>query len=220
MSSNGWLLKKFHFCARNLIDILLNSVESFFFQLCTHSTQPLKFRKWCKIILKGKTISDTQVRDVTHPRASRIFIFIVSSTNRKSRARTKESLDEDFSKEIHNYIYFWKINSVFSQWFPCTFVVDGITYNSAIQYMMHQKAGKSHLNIAHIFRPDHIIKKMLLMGTDVLIILKSCNFLIRFSYRSCSLLFMSIWLVTKRLLVQIPLYALKMYGNIILDKKI
>lgn len=159
MSSNGWLLKKFHFCARNLIDILLNSVESFFFQLCTHSTQPLKFRKWCKIILKGKTISDTQVRDVTHPRASRIFIFIVSSTNRKSRARTKESLDEDFSKEIHNYIYFWKINSVFSQWFPCTFVVDGITYNSAIQYMMHQKAGKSHLNIAHIFRPDHIIKK-------------------------------------------------------------
>jgi ribA/ribD-fused uncharacterized protein len=28
----------------------------------------------------------------------------------------------------------------FSQWFPCTFTVDGVVYNRTEQYMMHQKA--------------------------------------------------------------------------------
>lgn len=72
---------------------------------------------------------------------------------------TNESLAEDLSKENHNFIYFWEFDSVFSQWFPCTFVVDGITYNSAMQYMMHQKAGKCHLNFVHVSRSDqdHII---------------------------------------------------------------
>lgn len=81
------------------------------------------------------------MRDVIQGLLEFVFHYLYS-TNRKSKPRTKESLAEDLSKEIHNYIYFWEFDSVFSQWFPCTFVVDGITYNSAIQFMMHQKAGK------------------------------------------------------------------------------
>lgn len=37
-----------------------------------------------------------------------------------------------------NYKFFW--NGPFSNWFPCEFIVDNITYNCGEQYMMHQKA--------------------------------------------------------------------------------
>lgn len=50
--------------------------------------------------------------------------------------------DKDLTNEKHLYEYFWKRHSVFSQWYPCKFTVDEITYRSAEQYMMHQKAGK------------------------------------------------------------------------------
>ncbi|KAK3107123.1 hypothetical protein FSP39_011692 [Pinctada imbricata] len=36
--------------------------------------------------------------------------------------------------------FFWSGNSVFSQWYRCNMVIDGIRYNCAEQYMMHQKA--------------------------------------------------------------------------------
>lgn len=36
------------------------------------------------------------------------------------------------------FTFFW--NGPFSQWYPSTFVVDGVTYNCAEQYMMAQKA--------------------------------------------------------------------------------
>ncbi|BFZ16847.1 hypothetical protein BsWGS_19886 [Bradybaena similaris] len=38
------------------------------------------------------------------------------------------------------YVYFWKKDSCFSQWYPSMFRVDGQSYYCAEQYMMHQKA--------------------------------------------------------------------------------
>jgi len=40
------------------------------------------------------------------------------------------------------YTLFWRQQSPFSQWHPAYFDVDGIIYNCAEQYMMHQKAGE------------------------------------------------------------------------------
>lgn len=50
--------------------------------------------------------------------------------------------------EALDYVFFWghqakpgKITKAcFSQWFPCSFEVDGVTYNCAEQYMMAEKA--------------------------------------------------------------------------------
>lgn len=50
--------------------------------------------------------------------------------------------------EVLKYVFFWGhtvkpgevTKTCFSQWYPCTFVVDGVTYNTAEQYMMAQKA--------------------------------------------------------------------------------
>jgi len=42
-----------------------------------------------------------------------------------------------------NYVFFWKsdeTNGVYCQWFSSNFVVDGVTYTTAEQYMMHKKA--------------------------------------------------------------------------------
>lgn len=61
----------------------------------------------------------------------------------------REMIIEKFNtKEKLKYVFFWghtqKDNEItktcFSQWYPCTFVVDGITYYTAEQYMMAQKA--------------------------------------------------------------------------------
>lgn len=41
-------------------------------------------------------------------------------------------------KVTDKFVYFW--GGVFSQWYPSIFVIDGVTYTSAEQYMMHQKA--------------------------------------------------------------------------------
>lgn len=38
-----------------------------------------------------------------------------------------------------NYKFFWK-QSVFSNWYMCDFVIDGITFNCVEQYMMYKKA--------------------------------------------------------------------------------
>ena len=50
--------------------------------------------------------------------------------------------------EMLEYVFFWGHHSksgqvtkaCFSQWYPCAFEVDGITYNCAEQYMMAKKA--------------------------------------------------------------------------------
>ncbi len=41
---------------------------------------------------------------------------------------------------MSQYTFFWKSHSPFSQWYLCNFVVDGIEFNCAEQYMMYKKA--------------------------------------------------------------------------------
>lgn len=62
---------------------------------------------------------------------------------------SREMIIEKYnSKEKLKYIFFWGhtqkgdeiTKSCFSQWYPCSFVADGVTYNTAEQYMMAQKA--------------------------------------------------------------------------------
>lgn len=45
-----------------------------------------------------------------------------------------------FKDEKEKYVYFWRKDSVFSQWYPSTFVIGDVEYNCAEQYMMHKKA--------------------------------------------------------------------------------
>jgi len=44
------------------------------------------------------------------------------------------------AEELEKFTFFWQANQPFSQWYACKFTVDGIEYNCAEQYMMHQKA--------------------------------------------------------------------------------
>lgn len=62
---------------------------------------------------------------------------------------TREMLIEKYNNnEKLKYVFFWghtqKGNEItktcFSQWYPCSFVVEGVTYYTAEQYMMAQKA--------------------------------------------------------------------------------
>lgn len=46
------------------------------------------------------------------------------------------------TSDSRKYTFFWSNGSPFSQFHKATFTVDGITYNCAEQYMMHQKAGR------------------------------------------------------------------------------
>lgn len=60
--------------------------------------------------------------------------------NRERQKNRKKFEDKDLPNERFQYVYFWKRSSYLSQQFPSKFVVDKITYTSAEQYMMHQKA--------------------------------------------------------------------------------
>ena len=40
----------------------------------------------------------------------------------------------------HNFTFFWKNRSPFSNWYPSRFTHNGITYTRGEQYMMYQKA--------------------------------------------------------------------------------
>lgn len=70
---------------------------------------------------------------------------VVRPKDEKNTDQDEEACEEDLPDERHLYEYFWRKHSVFSQQHTCEFVVDGITYNSAEQYMMHQKAGNCWL---------------------------------------------------------------------------
>ncbi len=67
--------------------------------------------------------------------------------------------------ETLEYIFFWGHRSepgevtqaCLSQWYPCTFQVDGITYNCAEQYMMAEKA--------RVFNDAEILAKILASST-------------------------------------------------------
>lgn len=39
-----------------------------------------------------------------------------------------------------NFEFFWGTSHPFSQWHPATFIIEGITFNCAEQYMMYRKA--------------------------------------------------------------------------------
>ena len=54
------------------------------------------------------------------------------------------------------YVLFWK-KTCFSQWHPCKFVIDGIEYNCAEQYMMAEKARlfKDSETESKIMEADH-----------------------------------------------------------------
>ncbi|MBU5353473.1 NADAR family protein [Paenibacillus barcinonensis] len=41
---------------------------------------------------------------------------------------------------MEKFTFFWHTASPFSQWHPADFIVNGLQYTSAEQYMMHQKA--------------------------------------------------------------------------------
>ena len=41
------------------------------------------------------------------------------------------------------FTFFFRTDSPFSQWHPAEFEVEGVAYNCAEQFMMHQKAGES-----------------------------------------------------------------------------
>lgn len=41
---------------------------------------------------------------------------------------------------VETYYYFWATKHPFSQWHKCSFEIDGVTFNSAEQYMMYGKA--------------------------------------------------------------------------------
>ncbi len=43
-------------------------------------------------------------------------------------------------RHLTDYTFFYTDRSPFSQWYPANFEIDGIVYNCAEQYMMHQKA--------------------------------------------------------------------------------
>ena len=49
--------------------------------------------------------------------------------------------------ERDNITLFFHSDDVLSQWYRTKFQVDGIHYNCAEQYMMHQKAGESSYSI-------------------------------------------------------------------------
>ena len=54
-----------------------------------------------------------------------------------------ESMEEEGEEK---YTFFWRKYSPFSQHHACNFVIDGVTYNCAEQYMMYRKAGKLSKN--------------------------------------------------------------------------
>ena len=45
-------------------------------------------------------------------------------------------------KPVEKFFFFWKSKSPFSQWHKAEFVVDGVEFNCAEQYMMYRKASE------------------------------------------------------------------------------
>lgn len=60
---------------------------------------------------------------------------------KKEKKNRSDRFRNDLPDDRDHYEYFWRSQSIYSQWYACTFEVDGTKYNCAEQYMMHQKAG-------------------------------------------------------------------------------
>lgn len=63
--------------------------------------------------------------------------------------RGNDSLPSE--NENEEYQYFSNNESVFSLWYPCTFVIGDKRYNCAQQYMMYKKAGSLYYLCRVIF---------------------------------------------------------------------
>ena len=82
----------------------------------------------------------------------------------------KKSLEEAFQKGMKLKMFpFWGHKpkfegsidkSCFSQWFPCSFVIDGITYPTAEHYMMAEKA--------RLFKDEENLEKILTASSPAL----------------------------------------------------
>jgi ribA/ribD-fused uncharacterized protein len=46
----------------------------------------------------------------------------------------------EYFKNYKEFHFFWESNSPFSQWHECSFIAFGLTFNTAEQYMMYEKA--------------------------------------------------------------------------------
>lgn len=54
---------------------------------------------------------------------------------------------------MEKFTFFWRTHSPFSQWHPVNFIVDGIEFNCAEQYMMYMKA--------KLFKDEEVAVKIL-----------------------------------------------------------
>ena len=54
------------------------------------------------------------------------------------------------------FTFFFGRDSLYSQWHPSDFTVDGVEFNCAVQYQMYQKAGQL-LSLAHAQRVGGIL---------------------------------------------------------------
>ena len=65
-----------------------------------------------------------------------------SEKKRADKREEKESGEATGVESDEKFTFFFGAKSPFSQWHPAVFTVDGVEYNCAEQYMMHQKASK------------------------------------------------------------------------------
>jgi len=68
----------------------------------------------------------------------------------------KKMIKNGTGPDPEKFTFFWRKESPFSQWYPCTFTVGHVTFNCAEQYMMAEKA--------RIFRDEERLG--LIMATD------------------------------------------------------
>lgn len=71
---------------------------------------------------------------------------MASSSGKRKRKREEGDdpvVDTPSETAGEKFTFFFGAESPFSQWHSAMFSVDGVEYNCAEQYMMHQKAGKS-----------------------------------------------------------------------------
>lgn len=65
----------------------------------------------------------------------------LQSSNQKVIKGKQGETSQASQAQEEKFVFFYGKNSPFSQHFAVDFEIDGITYNCAEQYMMHQKAG-------------------------------------------------------------------------------
>ncbi len=64
------------------------------------------------------------------------------NTQTKDGRKVKGLVTRTCERTKEEFTFFFGQQTVFSQWHPCSFTLDGVQYNCAEQYMMHQKAGE------------------------------------------------------------------------------